>query len=593
MSYINYVPLTSEKMFINSLEDAKMKYDEYNKNKYINVDSYKDALYIVAMCNTLKEDLSLLCLKLRIQHATDYKNIYPLFIAAPYLVDIDAMITENGIYPLVQTCKKYRNTPLALSAIRFINAYDYRSLNEGVKTRFIRDRSIYADVFLLDTFKVKDIETTCDYITAQSPSCIPKVKLPSTILGKPKQYYVDLMYAQSYGLLNGFPWSAACITGGFVEKVLSETITQCPYSDIDVWIIGENYAERKKNMDTVLNHIINVFGESKCYLINRRSVIDIYIEDIPRSVQIISNDRSTMYDIISTFDLSHCSHGYDNGTFYCTAESIESLKTRCTKGVCISNTNPKRIIKAIMANYDVAEEVYNLQEILAVLTDDKQIKSIMYTIIASWYPTSSPDVDPETRRLYNTAMLVRDSNNEVVDIKTALLSAVIGGCFNNNYAVTPFMKTNVTASMFKSTGYYSKNLFENGQKLTIQSDTMVITSFKIDTLNATDFTVILTADPSSKFREFLSALKEEYKAIWKSKTDIQMDNLLIKLNSKRINYLHGKNQSIVVSNTNEPLDYNVLCAGVNVQITFTIATTRNANDFNKAFTFNIIKVVVV
>jgi hypothetical protein len=591
MSYINVVPLTPENMFINSSEDAKAKYDEVNKAKYINLDTYMGALELVAVCAHLNEDLSLLCLKLKIT-ATDYENIYPLFLAAPYLIDMDTIMENNSIYPLIRTCKVYKNTALALSAIQFITSYDYKLLNDSARTMFLKQMAQYSNMFILDTFKVRDIEIPCDYVVAASPSSIPKVKLPEVILGRPKKYYVDMMHENSYGLLDGFPWDAACITGGFVEKILSETISQCPYSDIDVWVIGENYDQRRKNMDAVLTHIMKLYGESRCYLVNRRSVIDIYVEDIPRSIQIISNDRCTMYDIISTFDLTHCSHGYSDGTFYCTTKSLQSLKTRCTQGLCVSNTSPTRIIKGIMANYNISEEVYNLQEITDALTDEKQIKSIIYSTIATWHPTSSiPDL--ETRRLYNSAMLVKGTNNDVIDAATALSSAVIGGTFNNDYNLLPFMRLNPVASAFRIITHMKRVLSEDGRKAYIQSDAMPITSFKIDTRNANDFTIFLTTTPSTRFREFMLALKEEYKAIWNSKVDLQEDNLLLKIESTRISYLQSKNQSVVVSNTNEPLDYNVLSTSVNIQVTFDITTYRNQAEFNKAFVFNVTRVVIV
>ena len=126
----------------------------------------------------------------------------------------------------------------------------------------------------------------------------------------------------THGLLNNIPLSCNVIySGGSLYDIVTG-FYEPDLVDLDLFVYGENKCE------TVIKIIRSLQKLHKIYCFVYRNIINIYIENVPRIVQIICVDHSSPSEIINTFDLSYVKMYYDGNNVYASSDCITSLQTQ-------------------------------------------------------------------------------------------------------------------------------------------------------------------------------------------------------------------------------------------------------------------------
>lgn len=122
----------------------------------------------------------------------------------------------------------------------------------------------------------------------------------------------------SLGILDGIDWSNMILAGGAVNRIIDTRISEqeledCPESDLDLFILGNEDIQRQKVLD-LLEWFRSKYG-NKLYIGTNRSVMTLWITDVPRIVQIICSNGSNISTILFRFDLTHIQVAYDGQKF--------------------------------------------------------------------------------------------------------------------------------------------------------------------------------------------------------------------------------------------------------------------------------------
>lgn len=178
-------------------------------------------------------------------------------------------------------------------------------------------------------------------------------------------------------------WDNIVISGGSLSKLYMGLDKDPKYSkgpfylssDIDIYLYGTT-GIRKNKLKYLIDYFKYYFGEDNCILLNRKNVIEILVKDFDRKLQIICGGFSTKYEVIYSFDMSHCRVLFDGNKFYCdnsfkktmknkivTCSMVplelrvfkalhQGLKFKENQKVIINNINYENDVKAFKAKYE-------------------------------------------------------------------------------------------------------------------------------------------------------------------------------------------------------------------------------------------------
>lgn len=178
------------------------------------------------------------------------------------------------------------------------------------------------------------------------------------------------------GLDKIIPWedSNFVFSGGLLYDIMTNRYSN-DLMDIDLFFFGS--AESKfKTINKLLDRLDI---EQYCYLVGiNESVIYIFIQGIPRIIQLIMTDKTNPSDIINSFDLTHLM-SWSNGTKIFTKDLVlEQLETK--KSNLHIKINKNRIIKYIERGVDLeytllSEDNFVLTHFAAekIIKTDRQI----------------------------------------------------------------------------------------------------------------------------------------------------------------------------------------------------------------------------
>lgn len=148
-----------------------------------------------------------------------------------------------------------------------------------------------------------------------------------------------------------FNWNNVIISGGSLSKIYNSSLNPdfnktdlYLSSDIDIYFYG-NMNDKRDKLHYVINYLKLYYGEDKCTLINRRNIIEILVNGIKRKFQLICGGFKTKYEIIKSFDMSHCKALYDGYKFWCLDSFIYTMETK--EIICTLIPNEIRVFKAI------------------------------------------------------------------------------------------------------------------------------------------------------------------------------------------------------------------------------------------------------
>jgi hypothetical protein len=164
----------------------------------------------------------------------------------------------------------------------------------------------------------------------------------------------------TFGLDKIIPWEDGgfVFTGGLLFDILTDRFSQ-DLMDIDLFFYG-SIENKIKTINKLCDNLdINQYS----YLIgNNKSVIYIFIQGIPRIIQLIMTDKSNPESIINDFDMTHVMSYTDGNKLFCSSKTLEYLETKSKQSIKNKYFHKNRIIKYIergIVSQNIMLEKYN------------------------------------------------------------------------------------------------------------------------------------------------------------------------------------------------------------------------------------------
>lgn len=169
------------------------------------------------------------------------------------------------------------------------------------------------------------------------------------IIIKEKDFFASLQN-KTFGILDCIPFEEKnCVySGGSLYDII--TMNTLNKVDLDIFLYGD--LELQKG--TIKKILINLCSKFTVYPIIEKNFINIYIHNIPLTVQIICTNYDHPDKIINSFDCSYVKSYYDGTTVYSSLDCVDSLLTQSVKIYGVKKL--VRLYKIINRNLDI---VYN------------------------------------------------------------------------------------------------------------------------------------------------------------------------------------------------------------------------------------------
>ena len=178
--------------------------------------------------------------------------------------------------------------------------------------------------------------------------------------------FVQKLGTYTFGLDKIIPWitksdesdeldeldkSGFIFSGGLLFDIIKNKFTD-ELRDIDLFFYG-SYESKVKVLNKIFYNLsINQYE----FLIgHNNSVIYIFIQDVPRIIQLIMTDKSCPSQIIESFDMSHVMSYYDGKQVFSTPLTISQFDTNTTE---LYHKSKHRMIKYFERNLDIYSDVF-------------------------------------------------------------------------------------------------------------------------------------------------------------------------------------------------------------------------------------------
>ena len=183
------------------------------------------------------------------------------------------------------------------------------------------------------------------------------IDFQSYIKVKPNEIDIqERISSYMYQLDKVIPWDEKNFvwSGGLLyDTVTDRTNANNFLGDIDLFFFGNNVS--KINTFSILLSNLDSHGYKYWIGINK-SVVYIFIEGIPRIIQLIFTNKLNPGEIIDLFDLTHLQSYWDGNHLYCKKITLEQYITRET--LANFKSKPSRLIKYLKRNVDVDKLLY-------------------------------------------------------------------------------------------------------------------------------------------------------------------------------------------------------------------------------------------
>jgi hypothetical protein len=449
----------------------------------------------------------------------------------------------------------------------------------------------FSDNLIVDPF---DNESNYNYFKFQPNTITWKCNVLSRVREfEPNEHtlntYEDALnnlHKFSYGFLNAdFPWENVVIAGGCISRVLDKRYT-CKNSrqaDVDIFIIAKTPEERLN----VYKNLIEHFKSPRTYYCIRGSVTTVYIVDVMRKFQIVSDNSTNIYDLISRFDLGYLQWAFSNGRFYGTSEAFMAFRHATTTTFNAPRTKINRLIKALYCGFNInpSAEVQSMYDIGDIIKNENnaQVKKIIRDFHKYYYPQSNQAMDEKELNEHHIAMIESDSHSNIItqEISQAVNNMHLGGIFNNNYEILTFKNfdiNNIVNHVLVGAQRYVVLMAKSGP-IRITSDIATITDIK---RNDENFTLNLTI--SEEFSIFCNMLCDVvFKLYSRQNIDKRLcvnNNLSLEIPEYKINNQEKYGISLLKNHHGSPLNLEEdLHAGDNIQFMFKIGCSLGAKKF--------------
>lgn len=239
-----------------------------------------------------------------------------------------------------------------------------------------------------------------------------------------------------------FPAAGVCIAGGSIVRCLMGNITAS--SDIDLFIYGPTNESKLETFNAVITWFQQKYAND-LFLVVKSSVTYVFIRNIQKMIQVISNNHKTPYEIVDDFDLSSSAWYLDMCDLYSlnvktTPLGAKSIITRVTYPMNATRLNNKRIIKAQLTGFGLTTEPWPIK------LDQSLIEEVKVETAARFFPVGNDDY-------YNKAMIQALVNAPVAPAETIRSNFVISGNFNADYNSLEFNNFPATVRLYKNQLY--------------------------------------------------------------------------------------------------------------------------------------------
>ena len=162
---------------------------------------------------------------------------------------------------------------------------------------------------------------------------------------------------------NGFIWSGGLLYDTIIDR--KETLDTL--MDIDLFFYGNN----EYKSQTLSQILVNLTNCGYKYLVGfNKSVVYIFIQGIPRIIQLIFTAKTNPQEIINTFDLTHLQSFYNGSELYSLPITINGFKDKLTSiNPTHNKVKPSRLIKYLKRGVRVDKLLYSDYNFIL---DDKQ-----------------------------------------------------------------------------------------------------------------------------------------------------------------------------------------------------------------------------
>lgn len=294
---------------------------------------------------------------------------------------------------------------------------------------------------------------SCEGISTAAPPMVGRMTIApqNEAIERFHKFTFDLLRKSPNPESGPFPFNNVTFAGGSIAKILGAeyNINSIKQSDCDIFVHANTFEER----EMVFEQVLRWFATPNTYYAIRGSIVTIYIKNISRKFQIISQNVSTSYDIIERFDFTHVQWVFQahTGTFYGMPEACKSMKEQVTYLHNTKRIKTDRMIKALYRGYSIYKndkilDVTDISDLIAHPAKNVQLQKIIRGFFKWYYPVSQPDMDPEEEHQHILSMIERDSNAMFVDtnVKFVLDNIIISGNFENDYESNVFSNFNMS-----------------------------------------------------------------------------------------------------------------------------------------------------
>ncbi len=374
-----------------------------------------------------------------------------------------------------------------------------------------------------------------------------------------------------------FPHDRVVMAGGSITKLLCAEYSEkfARSSDLDIFVIGNTVDEK----DATVLELLRWFNTPQTYYATVGSVTSVYMVDVPRVFQIISNTAKTPFDVVDRFDMTHIGWFVHEGKLRATAQTCMSMRHKLAQFTNIGRLSQDRVIKTLYNGYDIEKDAKVLSETLDIteILRDPTCVTITNTIksFQAWYyPRSDPMLDEDEQRAHLCAEIESKSRAQVVSTDYVVCKAamIINGNFEA-YAAPQFSSCDLKQVVVVAALKHKREVSMATKLGTIRltSDNM-----KVVRVAADDEGLTIVMSPSADFAGFLRRIEDEvypkYHYNRVNKRILSDDNELTYIISKT--YLDGQargGKSLLKDSRGEYRNIEEeLKAGDNITITFTV-----------------------
>ena len=556
-----------------------------------------------------------------IESMRDFEYMYAVYTLINDMVDWRKFFRQHprpfAHLEKISSVGLYHDSKLFMDLLLFYKNFDmtlcYDEINDFVREEINTLNSMrksMKDVFLVDPYNIfdyfkhtpafsNDNVWKCDNV-----SIVPKPEYGRCMLSsiadvrkKFEEFTFGLFRIIKKNAVE-FPFNNVVFAGGSVMKII-DTNYMPKYgrqSDLDMFIIGKTYEEKKETFDRIIKWFENidpVTGKTNVFFSMIGSVVNIYIKNVKRVFQIISSDAKSPFDVIDRFDLTHIQWCIHNNKLYGTPGACQSLREKTSYVNNVPRLNEERFIKALYYGYDVhytaeAKDVADITQLLGKITCPKTgnkitnplLTNMIRTFQSHWYPVHDDELEPDEEEEIILAQIEKESKVNIVttDSKKITNEIVIGGDFDNMYASISYTTFNMTHLLHQNNRWASKILLRTRRnRVKLTSDDLIVRGI---TDNAEHKIIKVAA--TKEFIAFCEQLEGPVRNMYQlqgelTKKLVAGDCITIKISKGKLNkdnsisFLRDRNGMPLI------IDENLSVDDV-IQMMFTITLVNNYNN---------------